>query len=477
MRRLLSLAILLMLLSACAVNPVTGQSELMLVTEEMEVSIGQEAAPSLLWSYGGEFNDQELSTYLDGVVRNIWAVSERPHLPVRFVVQNTSLPNAFALPGYVAITRGLLAEMDNEAQFAAVMGHEVGHVMARHTAKRMTYQILQGVGMAIGSIALEDNQYRDVLLGAGAIGSQLLMFKFSRDQELQSDGLGVKYMAQLGYDPNEAIAAHVSLERSVDKYLERIGQTRSSSNFIEDLLSTHPRHEVRVEEMRALINSTPQQGAETHAERFVMASAHLREAHEAYAPYDRAELAYAKGDMKDAMREVQAALSRMPEEPTFLAFKGMVELNFQRYSDANDSFSQALAHDPQFQPAIYGLGVVELKSGSKPRAMELFGQSMELFPEHAPSFYGYGKAAYDSRNYEAAIGALEPYASADPEHPDVHGMLAMSYEKTGRVQEALEQYQLQVQVAPDSDLGRTASKRIKALTPKQPSPPGGTKKY
>jgi predicted Zn-dependent protease len=145
----------------------------MLVSESQEIQIGKEASPSLRWEFGGEYHDRSLELYLGDIVSRLWQISERPHLPVKFSIQNTSLPNAFAIPGYVAITRGLLSDMENEAQFAAVMGHEIGHVMGRHTAQRISRVQLQQMGLAIGASALEGTSGGDALLQIGAIGSSL----------------------------------------------------------------------------------------------------------------------------------------------------------------------------------------------------------------------------------------------------------------------------------------------------------------
>ncbi len=131
--------------SGCAVNPVTGQQELMLVSEAQEIQMGKEIYPNALWSGeggGGEYNDPVLKSYLKSIVMNIHQVSHRPNLPVDFAVQNSSVPNAWAIPGHVVMTRGLLAALDNEAEFVYVMGHEMGHVSARHSARQMTYGML-----------------------------------------------------------------------------------------------------------------------------------------------------------------------------------------------------------------------------------------------------------------------------------------------------------------------------------------------
>ena len=158
------LACLLLSFSGCATNPVTGQSELMLVTEQEEIKMGKDLYPNALWGAeggGGEYKDERLKAYLGDVVNRIHKNSHRPNLPVSFAVQNSSVPNAWAIPGYVVMTRGLLAGLDNEAEFAFVMGHEMGHVSARHSARQVTNTILFQVGLEIAGIALSGTDYAD----------------------------------------------------------------------------------------------------------------------------------------------------------------------------------------------------------------------------------------------------------------------------------------------------------------------------
>src|SRR4030065_2325753 len=141
-------------LVSCATNPVTGRQELMLISENRELEIGKEAALSANWEFVGQYHDPALESYLYKIIKHIWQNSERPYLPFKFHIQNTSIPNAFALPGYVAITRGLLSDLENEAQFSYVMGHEIGHVRARHSAEKITRATLTQLGLTIGATAL-----------------------------------------------------------------------------------------------------------------------------------------------------------------------------------------------------------------------------------------------------------------------------------------------------------------------------------
>ncbi|NOZ25062.1 MAG: M48 family metalloprotease [Nitrospirae bacterium] len=466
--RAAAIVLIVSLLASCAVNPVTGKRELMFVSESQEVRIGREAAPSLNWTYGGEFHDEALKRYLEGVVRRIWKASERPHLPLRFAVQNTTVPNAFALPGYVAITRGLLAELDNEAQFAAVMGHEVGHVMARHTAKRITLGTLQQLGLVVGGVALAGKEGSDLLLGLGMIGSSLLLLKYSREQELQADRLGVKYMAALGYDPYEAIKAHDRLKAAVDGYLKRLGRKAGGDDLLSTILSTHPREEVRKEEMLAMIRRLPPyriEGDGRHRRRFRTAVRELRRINRIYFVYDRAVLLYNKDKLAEAEKELKRAISRDSRQAPFYNLYGMIRLKEKRYSEAGKYFKEALQRDDGYQPAFYGLGLVDLGLNRYRSAVERFRESLKLYPGHPGSHFGTGKAYYHLNRYSDAIPHLRRFASVSPKHPEVHGLLGICYERTGDIRSAIMEYRLQVKVAPDTRLGRIARERLLVLSP------------
>jgi predicted Zn-dependent protease len=461
--------LLYILLISCAVNPVTGERDFMLITEEQEIQIGEDASPSLKWEFGGQYQDRTLESYLDTIVKDLWKISERPHLPVRFYIQNTSVPNAFALPGHVAITRGLLSEMDNEAQFAAVMGHEVGHVMARHTAQRISRMQLQQAGLAVGSVALKDQKGGSALLTIGAVGSSLLLLKYDRDQEIQSDKLGVKYMAELGYDPQEALAAHKVLEKSVDNYLKRAGTSRGEDSFISSLLSTHPRTEVRLSEIQTMIDALPPYTIKKDGKfssRFQRETKDMNEINMVYHVYDKAEAAYQKQNFNEAETLLKEAIKRNSRQAPFHNLLAFVKLQQKNYAEADKSFQKALSLYPGYQPSIYGKGLVHYYKDDYKQAIQQFKKSLKEFPGHALSHYGIGKSYYHLKQYSEAIPYLSGFARAAPKDTMVHGLLGICYDKKGDIQPAVQEYTYQVQIAPDTDLGRHAKKRLAVLQPK-----------
>ncbi len=239
-------AALLVGAAACAVNPATGQRQLMLVTEGQEIGMGRQADPEIVAAYG-LYPDSSWQRYVRGLGARLAALSERPDLPWTFRVLDDPVVNAFALPGgFNYVTRGILVYFDSEAELAAVMGHELGHVTARHGAQQATQQQLGQVGLAVGMIFVP--RFED-FAGLAQAGLGLLFLKFSRDDERQADELGLRYMYKAGYDPREM--------PKVFAMLERVSQA-SGGGSLPVWLSTHPDPENREQQIRDLIAQLPQ---------------------------------------------------------------------------------------------------------------------------------------------------------------------------------------------------------------------------
>jgi len=467
-----SAALVALILIQCAVNPVTGKKELMLVSESQEIGMGKEFYPSALWGDlggGGEFRDEQLHAYLKDIVLRIHAVSHRPNLPIDFAVQNSSVPNAWAIPGHVVITRGLLAGLDNEAEFVFVMGHEMGHVAARHSARHMTYGILQQVGLGAAGIALSGSDYANLALGAGAIGSSLLLLKYGRDDELEADRLGIEYMTKLGYDPRNAISAHRNLEKISSEYLKSLGKEAPERGFFEDLLSTHPRTSVRIDELETMIHRMQPLrtlGDGTLRNRFQAETAGLRNTNRIYLDYyDPAARAYQKNNLHEAEELIEKALLRDPRQPAFHSLKGFLLLKQKIYADAKNSFQAAIDIDREYSPAYRGMGIVSYMQKNYREGIDYLKKSLALFPQDALSHYFLGMSYFRIDNYRSSIPHLKAFSEVQPRHPEVFGMLGICYEKTGDLPSAYQAYAMQVKVAPDNEMGKHAASRIKVLKP------------
>ena len=225
---LLLIALFQLIFTSCSRNPVTGKNELMLMSESQELALGKESDPQIVAAYG-LYPDDEIQAFINTKGKEMAAISHRPHLDYQFRVLDSPVVNAFAVPGgFVYFTRGILAHFNNEAEFAGVLGHEIGHITARHSAKQYSKQMLGQLIFIGGMIASEDfRNYADV---AGA-GMQLLFLKFGRDDESQSDKLGVDYSSQIGYDAHEMADFFNTLERMTEQ---------AGGGSIPTFMSTHP---------------------------------------------------------------------------------------------------------------------------------------------------------------------------------------------------------------------------------------------
>lgn len=228
---------------ACAVNPVSGKKELMFFSEKAEIAMGVDTDRQIKQQFG-IYEDKGLNDYVNSVGQKMVPFSHRPNLLYHFAVLDTPVINAFAAPGgFIYVTRGILALMNSEAELAAVLGHEMGHVAARHSVKRLSGTILLSVGLLLGSALSKDIAK---LAGLASIGMQLLFLKFSRSDEYQADSLGIRYARQAAYSPGEMLRFFTALENMT---------AESSSHSIPTFLSTHPMTKNRIAKVKEMVTS------------------------------------------------------------------------------------------------------------------------------------------------------------------------------------------------------------------------------
>jgi predicted Zn-dependent protease len=228
---------------ACATNPVTGQRELSLMSEAQEVQLGQQYDVEVRQQMG-LYEDPELQRYVEQIGMRLAKASHRPTLPWHFAVVDAPAVNAFALPGgYIYMTRGIMAYLDDESQLAGVLGHEIGHVTARHAAQQYTKATGGQLGLlALGIFVPEARPFGQI----AETGLALLFLKHGRDDELQSDRLGVEYTAKAGWDP-QGVPAFLNTLSRISEETDRSG--------VPNWLSTHPQPADRVVKAREAITT------------------------------------------------------------------------------------------------------------------------------------------------------------------------------------------------------------------------------
>ncbi|MCG3134532.1 MAG: Beta-barrel assembly-enhancing protease [Planctomycetes bacterium] len=426
MKRFASLLPLLLALFAaagCITDPVTGRTVVGApISEAEERQMGLQYRPLITHEYSGPYPDAELQQHLGGIVMGMAARSVRPDLPWTFTVLNTSVPNAFAVPGgQVFVTRGLLVRMEDEAEFAVVMGHELGHVEHRHSVQAMGRDMLiQGGAAAIGA-GIGDGY--DELLGLGAA---LVSTKYSRDQERESDIRGVKQSYAAGYDPREG----ADVFREFMKMKQESGGGGGP-----DWLSSHPADEERIQNVLAmsaeldprLRGHQPVAGLAVTTSRWPQLIARLRQEQKTYDVYDAAikRIAQGKGSpqsVQQALPQLEQAARALPNhallsstvgkallvldrdaeaapwlqrasqmnqglaDPEWML--GMLALDGQRWNDAVAYADRALTILPGDYRALWVRGEGHWGAGRRQQAQQDFQQVMQTAPKQSEQYKG-----------------------------------------------------------------------------------------
>ncbi len=249
-----------LLLGSCAVNPVSGKQDFVLMSEEAELEVGRKTAPAILREFG-YYDDAALQAYVQRVGEELAAHSHRTNLVYRFTVLDSTDVNAFALPGgYIYITRGMLAYLNSEAQLAAVLGHEIGHVTARHGVQQQSAAQAADIGFTLGSILLPGLGNPGAQQLFGTLGSALLS-GYGREHELEADRLGAEYMAQSGYNPHEIIAVIGMLKHQETFAKQLAAEEQREPRTYHGLFATHPDNDTRLQQVVAGARALQRPGA------------------------------------------------------------------------------------------------------------------------------------------------------------------------------------------------------------------------
>ncbi len=389
---------LLLLVLGCAINPVTGKRNLVMMTETEEIRRGREYFPFALQQSGGVYRDTDLNAYINEVGHRLAAVSHRPALAYEFRVANTSTINAYALPGGpIAIHRGLLVELQNEAQLAAVLGHEVGHVAARHSVRAVTRSALANLGLlGLGLAAASAGIDPSTAMALGQIPGALVLTHFTREDEREADRLGIQYMVRAGYDPVGALQLQELFLKKAN------GQ---ASGWLEDLFRTHPHSRERYEAARAEVERLRDEGkgGRLEADSFAASTARLREKHQLYLVADQAERLLARGMSHEAEVKFREVIARDPGQAPFWTGLGAVQLKRGDLRGAEEALRRAVRLDDEQFRAHYYLGVIASRQQRYGTAIEALGRSIELLPTRQAV---YQKAvAHDALGQDAVAAA------------------------------------------------------------------------
>lgn len=359
-------------ITGCSVNPVTGEKQLSLIPESQELAIGAEQYVPTQQTQGGRFYiDPELNLYVSEVGKKLAQVSDRPDLPYEFVVLNNSVPNAWALPGgKIAINRGLLTKLDDEAQLASVLGHEIVHAAARHSVQRMQQAQLISLGVAGLGFAVSDNEWAGLIMGGAALGAQLALAQYSQGDELESDHYGINYMKEAGYDPQAAVELQ-------ELFLE-LSESRDQG-FIQGLFATHPPSARRVAENRELVSKIGA-GGYRGADVYQRKLAKLRELQPAYDAHDEALKLASNKDYDAALGKINEAIRILPREAMFYSLRGRIYQQQKEMQKAEADFDKAVSLYPEMFEYQLRTGLNALALNKVDKARNHLTKANEVVP-------------------------------------------------------------------------------------------------
>ena len=392
-------------LVGCSVNPVTGETEFSLMSAQQEVALGSSNYGPSQQSQGGRYYiDPDLQIYVQEVGKKLAAVSDRPGLPYEFVVLNNSTPNAWALPGgKIAVNRGLLLHLGDEAELASVLGHEIVHAAARHGAAQMTRGTFIGLGAsALGAVG---GNY-----GLGETGAQMAqmgaaawMAQYGRGDELEADAYGMDYLAKAGYDPYGAVR--------VQQAFVKLSEGRQQ-DFISGMFASHPPSRARVEANRTKAATLPK--GTTNRMRYQQKIAQLKRDRPAYEAEEAAIKALNAKDTATALAQLDRAIKIQPNESSFWELRGHAWEMKKNSTNAEKAFTTAIRKNPDLFSAYLYRGLVRFDQNNKSGAKADLQKSYQLLPTPPASYY-LGEIALDSGDKQTAVRYFQTAAQGNDE--------------------------------------------------------------
>jgi len=446
---------LLLALTACATNPVTGHPEFNLVSDKKANKMGSDAYPSLRQQWGGDYNDPELQEWISSIGMELAKNSHSPELPYKFTVTNSSQLNAVCLPGgKIFITRGLLSELENEAQVAAVLGHEVGHATARHAEHSMSRGMVLQAAVFVGSVVLNqraksrsERLIGQLGLNAAMFGTTIATMKYGRDNEYQADELGVIYMMKSGYDPDGAIEVQQILA----------SKEKTQPTYFQALMRSHPVSDERVKHITRFVYENEagyginRKGDGKFAERFKQKTAHLMVSTKAFEHYHKANKDFKEGRTGDAVRENNQAIAIDPNEAEFYIQKGDFAVVAKKYDNAENAYNKAKDIDSGYYKVHERLGHLAKLRGRNDDAIAHHEKSIKLNPTAGNSFIESGYAYLEKKDYDNATAMFEAGTKVQPSNGRAFTTLGQLYEKEGRHEDAYSAYQIGAKRSSDKE--------------------------
>jgi beta-barrel assembly-enhancing protease len=386
-------------LSGCAASPVGGGSILVGMSEDEEKRVDQEVAPSQFSQDLGPVQDSAVNRYVSSVGQRIDAHTHRPQMPYSYRVLNANYVNAYTFPGgAMGVTRGILVDLQNEAELAALLGHEMGHVNARHAAQRQGQAMVAQVAVAGASIISSSSEWGGLVAIGSQLGASALLSSYSRDNEREADALGQEYMVRAGYPATGMVGLHQLL----------VDQQKEAPGLLQTMFSTHPMNTERRDTARQLADSK-------------------------YAASNKRDLG------RERFMDSTASLRRI--KPTIDACqKGELAMAGKQYPKAEEQYRTALQKTPRDYASNLLMAQCLQAQDKDKQALNYAETAKQIYPQEPQAHKLAGVLALGQRDPAKAYANLDAYDKMLPGDAGVTFLKGISLEGMGKRQEAANHY-------------------------------------
>ena len=408
-------------LAGCAINPVTGKKQLMLVSEDWEIQVDRQNSPHQFSTDYGKLQDEALNRYIQQVGTAMIPYTHRPKMPYSFQGVNATYINAYAFPGgSIAATRGILLSLESEAALSSLIGHELGHVNARHTAEQMSKgTLVQAIAGGISIYAgTKGDTYGQLASIFGMLGSGALLASYSRDNEREADRLGMTYMVNSGYGTEGAVQLMTMLN----------GLHKGNSGAVSLLFSTHPMSQERYNTSVSLANSefNYAKGQPLYRERYM--------------------------DNTVGLRRIKTAIEKFQQAEELMAKKS--------YDKAESSFKEGLKTAPSDYAGLLMMAKCQYVQEKYDQALSFSEQAKQVYPREAQANHISGLSKIQLKKFDQAVEDFNNYQNKLPGNPNSIFYRGYAYEGMGNRQKSSEDYYQYLQQVTEGEQAKHAYQRL-----------------
>lgn len=408
-------------LSGCATSPVTGKSILVGMSEAQEVQTDAQVAPHQFSQDLGAIQDESVNRYVADIGQRLGLLTHRPQMPYSYRVLNANYVNAYTFPGgAMGVTRGILADLDDEAQLAALLGHELGHVNARHAAQRQGQNLVAQAALAGLNVAAQNSDWGGLMSMGGQIGASALLAGYSREHEREADALGQEYLVKAGYPATGMVRLHQLL----------VSEEKSAPSLLQTMFSTHPMSRERMQAAQA-----------------------------------EADSRYRISNSLDARRErfMDSTASLRRIRPTIDACKnGETAMAAKQYAKAQTEFQNALRRTPRDYASNLRMAQCLQAQGQTAKAVNYADNAREIYPQEAQAYKLAGVLALQQRDAGRAFQNLDRFDRLLPGDAGITFLKGISLEGMGNRQAAAQHYVAYLRQSQQGNAAQYSYNRLKA---------------